>query len=306
MAVRVIELREHARQRNDALAHEVRTRLAEAGVPALNLLSSPGSGKTLLLERTLRELGRDLAIAVITGDVQTQRDAHRLARHTTAVVHAVVTGDAGHLEARQLRAALDAIDLDATDLLIVENVGSLVEPAGWDLGETARAVVFSVCEGEDKPLKYPRLFHDARWAVISKLDLLPHVPFDLHAAVGFARDVNPNVELVYTSALSGEGLDDWYDALRGLVREARGEARAPRVVIDMPAVARGGDGARRGAPAPRRSADTALRRGPGGGWVFGDDEAEAVAADDAVVADDALIEVRLPSGAPAPPTPADT
>lgn len=260
MAIRVIEMRERMRQRNDAFASDVRARLAEAGVPALNLVSSPGSGKTVLLERTLRELGSDVAMAVVTGDPRTQRDAQRLAQHTTALVQAVVTGDACHLDARQVHAALDAIDLDATDLVILENVGSLVCPADWDLGETARAVVLSVAEGEDKPLKYPRLFRDARWAVLSKLDLLPHVPFDLHAAVGYARDVNPNIELLYTSALTGEGMEEWYGALRLLVAEARGELRAPRVVTEM--------------PSREHAGESAMRRGPGGAWIAVAEDAE--------------------------------
>jgi hydrogenase nickel incorporation protein HypB len=217
MTVRTIEVRERVMARNDELAAGVRHRLAAAGVPALNLVSSPGAGKTLLLERTLADLGRELRIAVVTGDVQTQNDAERLARHTDRLVQAVVTNGACHLDARQIAAALDSIDLDATDLLFIENVGNLVCPANWDLGEAAKIVLFSVTEGEDKPLKYPNMFRAARVAVITKLDLLPHVPFSLGRAVAYAREVNPDLAILHTSALAAAGLEEWYGYLRAHV-----------------------------------------------------------------------------------------
>jgi hydrogenase nickel incorporation protein HypB len=217
MAVRTIEIRERVMARNDELAAGVRERLREAGITAFNLVSSPGSGKTALLERTLAALGEELDIAVMTGDVQTQNDADRLARHTTRLVQAVVTGGACHLDASQVTDALGAIDLDRTRLLFVENVGNLVCPASWDLGEAAKIVVFSVTEGEDKPLKYPKMFRMARYAVLNKIDLLPHVPFDVDLAVRNARAVNPELEFFFTSALTGEGLDAWYEFLRSAV-----------------------------------------------------------------------------------------
>lgn len=218
MAVRTIEVREKVMARNNELAEEVRSRLAGSGVPMFNLVSSPGSGKTTLLERTLALLGEELGIAVVTGDVQTQNDADRLARHTTRLVQAVVTGGACHLDASQVLNALDAIDLSETRLLFVENVGNLVCPASWDLGEVAKIVVLSVTEGEDKPLKYPRMFQQARYAVINKLDLLPYVPFDLDLAVSHARQVNPDLEFFFVSAQTGMGMDLWFDFLR---RQAR-------------------------------------------------------------------------------------
>lgn len=218
MAVRRIEVRERVMERNDELAAEVRRRLAGHGVPALNLVSSPGSGKTLLLERTLQELGGELRMGIVTGDVQTQNDADRLARWTDRVVHAVVTGGACHLDARQVGAALDDLELDDLDLLFVENVGNLVCPASWDLGETAKVVVFSVTEGEDKPLKYPKMFRVARYAVLNKVDLLPWVPFDVDRAVAFARQVNPDLEFFFTSALTGQGMGGWCDFLRSHAR----------------------------------------------------------------------------------------
>lgn len=224
MAIRRIEVRERVMAKNDELAAEVRGRLATAGVPSFNLVSSPGSGKTTLLERTLERLGGDLRLAVVTGDVQTENDAVRLARHTDRLVQAVVTGGACHLDARQILTALEEIALDETDLLFVENVGNLVCPASWDLGETAKIVIFSVTEGEDKPLKYPKMFERSRYAVFSKTDLLPYLPFDVDRAVAFARQVNPDLEFYFTSALTGEGMDTWCDFLRA---RARGGAEAP-------------------------------------------------------------------------------
>jgi hydrogenase nickel incorporation protein HypB len=218
MAVRRIEVRERVMEKNDQLAAENRRRLATHGVPSLNLVSSPGSGKTLLLERTLRDLGSVVRMAVITGDVQTENDAARLARWTNRLVHAVVTGGACHLDARQVGTALEDLDLPDVDLLFIENVGNLICPASWDLGETAKVVVLSVTEGEDKPLKYPKMFRTAKYAVLNKIDLLPHVPFDVDRAVAFAHEVNPDLEFFFTSALTGEGLDTWYAFLRAHAR----------------------------------------------------------------------------------------
>ena len=211
MAVRTIEVRERVMARNDELAREVRRRLTEARVPAFNLVSSPGSGKTLLLERTLELLGDELDIAVITGDVQTRNDAERLARWTDRLVQAVVTGGACHLDASQITSALDAIDLESTELLFIENVGNLVCPASWDLGETAKIVVFSVTEGEDKPLKYPGMFRKASYALLNKVDLLPHVPFDPDLAISNPLSINPELRFFRTSALTGAGLEEWLD-----------------------------------------------------------------------------------------------
>jgi hydrogenase nickel incorporation protein HypB len=222
MAVRTIDVRERIMARNDELAQQVRERLREAGVPALNLVSSPGAGKTLLLERTLADLGDELVISVVTGDVQTQNDADRLAVHTDRLVQAVITNGACHLDARQVLTALDAIDLKTTDLLFIENVGNLVCPASWDLGENAKIVLFSVTEGEDKPVKYPKMFQQARTVVLTKLDLLPHVPFKVERAIGFCRQVNPDLQFLSTSALVPDGLEEWYGFLWA---EARGGTR---------------------------------------------------------------------------------
>jgi hydrogenase nickel incorporation protein HypB len=220
MSVRIIDVRERVMEKNDEIARAIRARRDRAGVPAINLVSSPGAGKTLLLERTLDLIGDDLRIALVTGDVQTQNDARRLAEHTTALVQAVVTNGACHLDARQIENALEAIDLDETDLLVIENVGNLVCPASWDLGEDAKVVLLSVTEGDDKPEKYPKIFRQSDVALITKTDLLPHVPFDVERAVHFMKEANPAIEVLYVSAMTGDGMDDWCDMLRGLARHA--------------------------------------------------------------------------------------
>ena len=218
MPVRTIDVRERVMAKNDELAAGVRARLRSAGVATFNLVSSPGSGKTLLLERTLADLGQSIDIAVITGDVQTRNDADRLARHTECLVQAVVTNGACHLDARQVATALDAIDLEATDLLFIENVGNLVCPASWDLGEDAKVVLFSVTEGEDKPAKYPKMFREARVCVFTKMDLLPHVQFGVERAVLTAREINPALQFLFTSAVREAGMEEWYGFLRAQLR----------------------------------------------------------------------------------------
>ena len=219
MAVRTLEVRERVMARNNEIAADVRSRLAEHGVTAINLVSSPGSGKTTLLERTLALLGEEMDIAVITGDVQTQNDADRLAAHTPRVVTAVVTGGACHLDALQVLTSIDEVDLERTQLLFIENVGNLVCPASWDLGEKEMIVLFAVTEGEDKPLKYPKMFQNARRVVMTKIDLLPHVPFDMDRAIANALSVNPALEVFRVSALTGEGLSSWFDFLRSTARQ---------------------------------------------------------------------------------------
>jgi len=221
MTVTVIDVRERVMARNDEIARGVRERLERARAPAFNFISSPGAGKTLLLERTLDALNAQLRIAVVTGDCQTQNDADRLARHTDRLVQAVVTNGGCHLDARQIYTALGSIALDATDLLLIENVGNLVCPASWDLGERSKVVLFSVTEGEDKPLKYPNAFRAARIAIVTKLDLLPHLEFDLASALGHARAVNPALRFFLVSARTGEGMPAWLDFLRGEVAAAR-------------------------------------------------------------------------------------
>ncbi|MDX1578296.1 MAG: hydrogenase nickel incorporation protein HypB, partial [Gemmatimonadota bacterium] len=165
-------------------------------------------------------LGPELRMAVLTGDVQTRNDAERLAARTDRLVQAVVTNGACHMDARQVSEGLDALDLDETDVVFIENVGNLVCPASWDLGEMAKIVTFSVPEGEDKPVKYPRAFELATHVVINKIDLLPFVPFDVDRARAYALEVNPALEIFTVSALTGAGLDAWL----AFVRNAAGVA----------------------------------------------------------------------------------
>jgi hydrogenase nickel incorporation protein HypB len=206
--------------RNDQIAAEVRARLDRAGVAALNLVSSPGAGKTLLLERTLDDVGGTLRLAIVTGDVQTENDAERLALHTSRLVQAVVTNGGCHLDALQVTTALEAVSLADTDILILENVGNLVCPASWDLGERHRVTLCSVTEGEDKPLKYPKAFANADVVLVTKCDLLPHLRFDIARLEANVRSVNPKAAIIRVSAISGEGMSAWYAYLREAAADA--------------------------------------------------------------------------------------
>lgn len=214
MTVQTIQVHKDVMARNDEFADRVRRRLGDAGVTAFDLISSPGSGKTALLERTLQALDEEIPMAVLAGDVRTARDAERIARWTDRVVQAVETDGGCHLDARQVSTAVDELDLSAIRLLFIENVGNLVCPAAYDLGEDAKIVVLSVTEGDDKPLKYPTAFRRARYAVLNKIDLLPFVDFDVEKAIGWAREVNPAIEVFLVSAKTGEGMDAWYDFVR--------------------------------------------------------------------------------------------
>jgi hydrogenase nickel incorporation protein HypB len=200
--------------KNDALAGETRAWLAARDLVAVNLMSSPGSGKTTLLERTIRETsGRP--VVVVEGDQETLLDAERI-RAAGARAVQVNTGAGCHLDAEMLRTALDSLAPEAGSLVMVENVGNLVCPALFDLGEQARVVVISVTEGDDKPLKYPHMFSAADLVVLNKTDLLPYVDFDVDALVAHARALRPGVRVLPVSARTGEGLDAWYDWLAGL------------------------------------------------------------------------------------------
>lgn len=199
--------------KNQRIAERNRGWLAGRGVLALNLMSSPGAGKTTLLERTLRDLGREIKISVVEGDQETTHDAQRIRAAGVRAVQ-VNTGTGCHLEAEMLERALALLKPEAGSLLFIENVGNLVCPALFDLGERAKVVIFSVTEGEDKPLKYPHMFAAAETLIITKTDLLPHLRFDLDRAVDNARQVNPRLKVFPVSAESGAGLVGWYDWLR--------------------------------------------------------------------------------------------
>ncbi len=193
---------------NDLIAARLRARFAEHDILCLNLISSPGSGKTSLLERTLESFGRGERVAVLTGDIQTENDAKRLARFGFPVKQ-ITTGGTCHLDARMIEKALLDWRLEDIDLLLIENVGNLVCPSSYDLGEAAKIVVLSVAEGEDKPLKYPSIFFKSELLVLNKTDLLPHVPFDIAAAEENARRVHRDMNIIRTSCVTREGIAEW-------------------------------------------------------------------------------------------------
>jgi len=203
-----VTVEEKVLNENQRLAQELRQRFQDSNVFCLNLISSPGSGKTSLLERTLEAMSRDSKVAVLTGDIQTENDARRLARAGFPVKQ-ITTGGTCHLDAKMITKALSDWNLDEIDTLFIENVGNLVCPSSYDLGEHAKIVLLSVTEGEDKPLKYPGIFLKSELCVINKLDLLPFVPFDLAAARANARQVHPGIEFVEVSCTARTGLEDW-------------------------------------------------------------------------------------------------
>jgi hydrogenase nickel incorporation protein HypB len=198
---------------NQLLAERNRGWLAGRGILALNLLSSPGAGKTTLLERTITDLKSELKLGVIEGDQATSNDARRI-RATGAPAVQINTGTGCHLEADMLQRALDVLNPPPASLLLIENVGNLVCPALFDLGEHAKVVIFSVTEGEDKPLKYPHIFAAARLLLLSKIDLLPHLRFDVERATANALRINPQLTVLGVSAYSGEGMARWYTWLK--------------------------------------------------------------------------------------------
>lgn len=198
---------------NDRQALLNRGWFAGRGVLALNLVSSPGSGKTALLERTIADLGGAVPLAVIEGDQRTTRDAERIEAAGAPAVQ-VNTGKGCHLDAEMIRRACEKLQPATGSVLMIENVGNLVCPALFDLGEAAKVVIISVTEGDDKPLKYPHMFAAAQLCLINKLDLLPHVRFDVEACERAAREINPRLEILRVSATTGQGMDRWYDWLR--------------------------------------------------------------------------------------------
>jgi len=193
---------------NDRIAAALRARFQEHGILCLNIISSPGSGKTSLLERTLESLPSHDRLAVLTGDIQTDNDAARLRRFHFPVKQ-ITTGGTCHLDARMIERHLADWRLEDLDVLFIENVGNLVCPSSYDLGEAAKIVLLSVTEGEDKPLKYPSIFFKAVLMVLTKTDLLPYVPFDINAAAENARRIHPGIEIVKVSCLTGNGLHEW-------------------------------------------------------------------------------------------------
>jgi hydrogenase nickel incorporation protein HypB len=220
----VIELEQDILQKNNLLAERNRGYFDAKNILALNLVSSPGSGKTALLERTIRDIGAEMPVFVIEGDQQTMNDADRIAA-TGAPVVQINTGKGCHLDSDMINKALKKLNPADGAVVMIENVGNLVCPAMFDLGETARVVIMSVTEGDDKPIKYPDMFHSAHLCIINKTDLLPYVPFDVEKAKAYARQVNHHLSFIELSAHTGEGMEAWYKWLRHALHHARrGEA----------------------------------------------------------------------------------
>jgi hydrogenase nickel incorporation protein HypB len=218
---RIIAIESDILAKNDRLAAGNRAIFEEKGIFVLNLVSSPGSGKTTLLERTLTNLKDKVGCAVIEGDQQTSNDADRIAA-TGVPVRQINTGAGCHLDAHMVSHALEQFDLVNMELLFVENVGNLVCPAAFDLGEDHKVVVLSVTEGEDKPLKYPQMFHNSTVMLLNKIDLLPHLDFDVAKCLEMARRVNPGITIFQLSARTGEGMAEWYGWLEGRMRGKAG------------------------------------------------------------------------------------
>jgi len=222
---RLVELRRNVLKRNDIVAGALRLLFHEMGVTVVSLVSSPGSGKTAFLEKTLTRLQPRFRVGALVGDLATDNDAQRLAR-SHARVSQIVTGTVCHLEAEMIRNALDGWSLPELDFLFIENVGNLVCPSSYDLGEELRAVLLSVTEGEDKPLKYPTIFNSADVAVVTKTDLAEAVEFDWPAAETNIQRVRPGMRVLRVSAKTGAGLDEWLELLQGLRAPAPGGTRA--------------------------------------------------------------------------------
>jgi len=215
MSIKTVSIQENILNANDSLAAQIRAKLSEHGVFAVNLMASPGAGKTSLIERTISGLSGKRRIAMINGDTTAaSMDAERAQQAGALAVH-VNTGGNCHLEAFMIRSALDTLDLSGVDLLIVENVGNLVCPSGWDLGTHQRVLVASIPEGADKPYKYPSMYSGVSAVVINKIDLLPYVPFDMDYFRKGIEALNPGAAIFPLSCTTGEGVDAWLAWLEG-------------------------------------------------------------------------------------------
>ncbi|HEY1437997.1 MAG TPA: hydrogenase nickel incorporation protein HypB [Casimicrobiaceae bacterium] len=236
---RIVQIEQDILAKNDAYAAQNRRRLRERGIFAVNLVSSPGSGKTTLLVRTIESLRDRLPICVIEGDQQTSFDADRI-RATGAPALQVNTGKGCHLDASMVGRALERLDPKEDTALMIENVGNLVCPAGFDLGEAHKVVVLSVTEGEDKPLKYPDMFRAASLMLLNKIDLLPYLQFDLQRCLDYARRVNPDIAILSVSASTGKGMEEWLAWIREGALHAQQEKREnidslKRHIVDLEA-----------------------------------------------------------------------
>ncbi len=216
---RMVKIERDILSKNDSYAEENRSYLSRHGIFALNLVSSPGSGKTTLLVKSINTLNGSLPLAVIEGDQQTDNDAARI-RATGAPALQINTGKGCHLDAYMVGQAMQQLELQDNSLLLIENVGNLVCPASFDLGEAHKVAILSVTEGEDKPLKYPDMFRASDLMLLNKCDLLPYLDFDANLAVENARRVNPNIQVIRISATSGEGMDEWMEWIKAGCRNA--------------------------------------------------------------------------------------
>ncbi len=223
--VKKIPVEKKVLSENDRIAGEIRSRLKDLGLLSLNLVSSPGSGKTTLLEKTLEALSDKLKMVLIAGDVQTDNDAARLVKAGGTDVHPIMTRGACHLDANMVNKVLAETSLDGADLLIIENVGNLVCPSSYDLGEDGKVVFVSVTEGDDKPLKYPGMFRRSSLMIVSKLDLLPHCQFDVATVIENARTINNDIEVIQLSSLTGDGMDEWYRWLKQNIQDKKQAAK---------------------------------------------------------------------------------
>ena len=228
MQPRILELRTSILKKNDALARELRTEFARHGLLVVNVVSAPGSGKTALLTRTLTLLNRGFRTAAIVGDLATENDARRLAA-SGSPTRQILTGTMCHLEADMVAGAVAEWDLSELDFLFIENVGNLVCPTSWDLGEDLRVLLCATTEGEDKPLKYPTLINSADVVVVSKLDLAAAIEFDVALLLRNIERVRPGVPVFQLSSKTGEGLEEWIDYLTTRLKEKRKEGSGFRV-----------------------------------------------------------------------------
>ncbi len=210
---RMVQIEQDILAKNNDYASANRNRFSDHGILTLNLVSSPGSGKTSLLTRSINDLKTELNLSVIEGDQQTANDAERI-RQTGVKALQINTGKGCHLDAHMIGHALETLKLDEESVLFIENVGNLVCPAAFDLGEAHKVAILSVTEGEDKPLKYPDMFHAADLMLLNKVDLLPHLNFDVEKCIEYAHRVNPGIKVIQVSATTGEGMETWYQWLK--------------------------------------------------------------------------------------------
>lgn len=212
----------HLLQANDFVADAIRKNIADRNILMVNVVSSAGSGKTSLMQETVKRLGDKIKIAVLVGDLETERDAERI-RQVGGNALQIVTGGICHLEAQMIWQAMQTINLEDVELLFVENVGNLVCPASFDLGEDYRVTLIATTEGDDKPKKYPKMFLTSELMVISKSDLLPYLPFSVEAVTKDAQEINADLEVITISSMNGDGMDEWCDWLKTRVEEKKAE-----------------------------------------------------------------------------------